>query len=104
MDSTAGFGPCCDIFSCLVAVYLFLWRGTGGSACCCVPVYLEGIRLFLSGRTSLFQRFEIINCSQNVPGLPLSCSYSDHDEAACIFSLSGVLNCFYLCGEIIEHL
>lgn len=46
----------------------------------------------------------MISCIQNFPGLPLSDSYSDYDEAVCIFSVSGVLNCFYLCGEIIEHL
>lgn len=66
--------------------------------------YLEEIRLFFSGRTNLLQRFEIISRSQTFPGLPLSQSYSDHDEAACIFALGRVLNCFYLCGEIIEHL
>lgn len=62
---------------------------------------LEGIKLFFSGRTNLFQRFEISSCSQNVAGLLLSHSYSDHDDATCVFSPRGVLNCFYPCGEII---
>lgn len=95
--------PCCDIFSCLVAAFLLCGEEQEDLNTAVCLHNLEGIRLFFSGRANKtsFQRFEIISCSQNFTGLPLSQLYSDHDEAAWIFLLSRVLDCFYLCGEII---
>lgn len=96
----------CDIFSCLVAACLLCGEEQEALNAAVFLHNLKSILDFffeLKSKSDFFQTSENISCSQNFTGLPLPQLCSDHYEAVCIFSISGVLNCFCHCSKIIEH-